>query len=485
MRRRLTSNPLSWPLVLKAPLLVAVLMFVVSAIITNQVLSRLDGTQQRHLQQLTSAYLDGLSSAVTPAVVRDDVWEVFDNLDRSRAQYRSLNVNWTIVTDANGQVIAASDPVRFPTQSPIPGLSATPAARDEVAIDLEKAVAHFSRDITYQGRTLGVILSEADIAPLLKERNEVFWTLIATNLVLTGVLAAIGYALVRRMTRPVALLTRMFESGSKNSLERIEGGMVDAQSREFRQLFTGYNALVEAQNEREQLSLQLAEEEKVASLGRLASGMAHEINNPLGGMFNAIESLKKHGGTPHVRSTSIRLVESGLMGIRDLVRSTLATYRVERQLRDLTASDLDDLRLLVKPEAKRRNLQLQWRIEFSEDVAAPAVPIRDAALNLLLNACHVSQEGGSIGFHSRIAEDHVVIDVTDSGAGLPDHIREYLNRPGAGSVPLDRRSGLGLWIVKRLCDEMGARLEVVSTDSTGTTIRLSIPLHGKELSDAA
>jgi signal transduction histidine kinase len=485
MRRYLTSNPLSWPLVLKAPLLVAVLMFAVSAIITNQVLSRLDWTQQRHLQQLTSAYLDGLSAAVTPAVVRDDVWEVFDNLDRSRTQYRSLNVNWTIVTDANGQVMAASDPVRFPTQSSMPSQSSVSPSLGEVAIDIDRAVAHFSRDITYQGRTLGVIASEADIAPLLKERADVFWTLIATNLALTAVLATIGFALVWRMTRPVALLTRMFESGSKGSLAKVEGGLVAAQSREFRQLFAGYNALVEAQNEREQLSLQLAEEEKVASLGRLASGMAHEINNPLGGMFNAIESLKKHGDRSHVRSTSIRLVESGLMGIRDLVRSTLATYRVERQLRDLSAADLDDLRLLVKPEAKRRNLELQWRIEFSDDVAVPAVPIRDAALNLLLNACHVSQEGGCVGFRSRLIEDHIVLDVSDSGGGLPDHIKEYLNRPGAGSVPLDRRSGLGLWIVKRLCDEMGARLEVISTDSTGTTLRFSVPLRGRELRDAA
>ena len=485
MRSSLASNPLSWPLVLKAPLLVAVLMFVVSAIITNQVLSRLDDTQQRHLQQLTSAYLDGLSSAVTPAVVRDDVWEVFDNLDRSRAQYRSLNVNWTIVKDTSGRVIAASDPVQFPTQSTGPEVAFRSDLPDRVFIDAEKAVAHFSRDISYQGRTLGVISSEADIASLLQEREEIFWTLIATNLLLTAIMAVIGFALVRRMTRPVALLTRLFETGSKGSMEKVEAQVVSRQSREFKHLFAGYNTLVQAQNERETLSLQLAEEEKVASVGRLASGMAHEINNPLGGMFNAIESLKKHGDTPHVRSTSIRLVESGLMGIRDLVRSTLATYRVERQIRDLTASDLDDLRLLVKPEAKRFNLRLEWHIEFSDDVAAPAVPIRDAALNLLLNACHVSPEGGRVAFHSSVTEEHVLIDVTDSGTGLPDHIKEYLNRPGAGSAPLDRRSGLGLWIVKRLCDEMGAQLQVISTGKAGTKLRLSVPLQGRGLRNVA
>jgi signal transduction histidine kinase len=478
-------NPLSWPLVLKAPLLVAVLMFAVSAIITEQVVSRQEDSQQRHLQQLTSAYLDGLSSALTPAVVRDDVWEVFDNLDRSRAQYSSLNVNWTVVADNRGHVIAASDPLRFPTQTDAPAMMSDPANPFGLVIDKERAVVHFGRAITYQGRTLGVIRTEADIAPLLAERDEVFWTLILTNLLLTAVLAILGFMLVRRMTKPVALLTRLFETGSKGTLETAVDSETHSQSREFKQLLLGYNALVRARNERENLALQLAEEEKVASLGRLASGMAHEINNPLGGMFNALDSLKRHGNQPHVRSTSLRILENGLQGIRDLVRSTLATYRAEQPLRDLSASDLDDLRLLVKPEAKRRKIHLQWQVELTHDVAAPSVPVRDAVLNLLLNACTVSRKGGIVTLHARSDDHCVIIDVSDSGEGLPDHIKEYLERPGAGAAPLDQRSGLGLWIVKRLCDEMGARLEVVASSGAGTTLRLAVPLHGREFRNAA
>lgn len=485
MMKIFKQNPATWPLVLKAPLLVAVMMFTVSAVITKQVLSRLEDSQQQHLQQLTSAYLDGLSSALTPAVVRDDVWEVFDNLDRSKTQYRSLNVNWTLVADTAGQVIASSDPLRFPTQSKAPEMMSDTTMSTELVIDDKNAVAHFSRAIKYQDRTLGVIHTEADIAPLLLERDDVFWTLILTNVFLTAVLAMIGFVLVRRMTKPVALLTQLFESGSKGSLIAVEDSRQISQSLEFKKLFNGYNALVHAQNDREILSSQLAEEEKVASLGRLASGMAHEINNPLGGMFNALDSLKRHGHQQQVRSTSQRILENGLLGIRDLVRSTLATYRADRPLRDLSASDLDDLRLMVKPETKRRNIALDWHVEIGDDVEVPAVPIRDATLNLLLNACHVSREGGTVGIHAVVDSEKITIDVSDTGEGLPDHIKEYLDRPGAGAAPLDRRSGLGLWIVKRLCDEIGGKLRVVTTSAAGTTLRLAVPLHGKELRDAA
>ncbi|MCB1745477.1 MAG: HAMP domain-containing histidine kinase, partial [Gammaproteobacteria bacterium] len=203
------------------------------------------------------------------------------------------------------------------------------------------------------------------------------------------------------------------------------------------------------------------------------------INNPLGGMFNAIDALKRYGTREDVRTTSIRLLEQGLAGIRDLVRSTLTTYRLEQRPRDLTATDLDDLRLLVKPEARHRKLLLKWDIGLDGSVPVPAVPVRDAVLNLLLNACHSSAEGGEVGLACRIAENHFIAEVTDNGPGLPSHLREYLERQGAGAAPLDRRSGLGLWIVKRHCDEMGASIVVPRNAADGTAIRLTVPLRGE------
>lgn len=485
-RRVSRLNPMTWPLSFKVPLLVAVLMFTASAIITNRVLARLEENQEQHLQQLASAYLDGLSASLIPSVFRGDVWEVFDTLDRSRERYRGLNVRWTIVTNAEGKILAASDPAKFPSDTAAEKqVLAHFTEGSEVILNEDKATAFLLRPLPYQDREIGKIYAEADIGALLQERSDVLRTLLLTNLLLTLVLATAGYLAVLRMMRPVRIMSLHFEQANQGKIDLIPDSIVMRQSGEFRRLFGRYNVLSQAVNEREYLAVQLAEEEKVASLGRLASGMAHEINNPLGGMLNALDALKRHGTREQVRATSIRLLEHGLIGIRDLVRSTLATYRADQRPRDLTMADLDDLRLLVKPEAKLKRLKLEWKNEIAEAVHVPAVPVRDAVLNLLLNACASSAEDGSVKFHAGIKSGALIVDISDQGAGLPAHVQEYLERDGAGSVPLDKRSGLGLWIVKRLCDEMNGKLIVVKSSASGTTIRLIVQPKPAELKNAA
>jgi signal transduction histidine kinase len=479
-------NPFGWSLSAKVPLLVALLMFAVSAIITNRVLARLEEIQEKYLQQLSSAYLDGLSASLIPSVVREDVWEVFDTLDRARERYRGLNIKWTAVANSGGAIIAASDPARFASNEQLAsGMARHFLKGGEVSIEETIATAFLARPLSYQDRDIGTIYAEADIGALLTERSEVFWTLLTTNLILTFLLAAAGYFAVRRMVRPVAILSEHLDKGMQGRIEAVPEAVVSDQNREFRRLFGRYNALTQAVNERETLAAELAVEEKLASLGRLASGMAHEINNPLGGMFNALDSLKRHGSQDSVRATSVRLLEQGLSGIRDLVRSTLATYRADQRPRDLTAVDIDDLRLLISPEIKRKHLNLQWDNQLGGPVHVPAVPARDAILNLLLNGCSASPEQSALAFRVAGAGGELIAEISDKGPGLPPHIREYLEREGAGAAPLDKRSGLGLWIVKRLCDEMNGSLKVVRSDGSGTTIRLVIKAKPMELRDAA
>lgn len=479
-------RPWSWPFAVQVPAVVALFMIAVSTVVTDSVLKRLAQSQERHLEQLTGAYLDGLSTSVLPHVMRQDVWEVFDTLDRASGLYKGLDIGWTLVADDRGQVIASSQPDLFPSQSPVPApVTELFTGASELVFDVGLKQAYVQRTLSDQGQRIGTINAQIGISALLEERQHVFWTLLATNAAITIVLSALGYLTTHRMLRPVRILSHHIEESVHAEVKPVVQQELGRPDTEMGRLLRRYNALVGAVNEREALASKLAEEERLASLGRLAAGMAHEINNPLGGMLNALDTLRRHGDNPQVQTTSLRLIEQGLSGIRELVRSTLATYRFDRTIRELTAADLDDLRLLLKPEAKHRQLRLAWSIEIDDPIPVPVLAVRDAALNLLINACHVSKEQGVVGFRAYVEHENLVLEIADTGPGLPDHVREYIERADAGSTPLDRRSGLGIWIVKRLCEEISGHLRVLSSGPDGSTIRLSIPYQGGELRRAA
>jgi signal transduction histidine kinase len=400
---------------------VALLMVAISLIVSERVLSRLAETQERQIRTLAETYLDGLSNSLLPAVLRDDIWEAFDAIDRTRSMYGAIRPIESVVTNSAGHVLAASDPRATATLSRLPADFVERFGKTGLTIDAERSTAHLSRSISHQNRPLGTIYATFDISELIAERREVLRTLILTNGLLTAFFAALGYLAVRHMVRPVRVLGSHLRAGLDGPASPIPHSEFPPKSSEFAQLFEAYNALVAAERERSALALRLAEEERLASLGRLASGMAHEINNPLGGMLNAVDTLKRHGETPGIRDSTLSLIERGLGGIRGVVQAALATYRPDRSGGPLKVDDFEDLRLLLGPELRRRRQQLEWDIEGARSGLpdVPGAPIRQALLNLLLNASAASGEGGKVGLSTRRADGAFIVEVSDSGPGLP------------------------------------------------------------------
>ena len=173
-----------------------------------------------------------------------------------------------------------------------------------------------------------------------------------------------------------------------------------------RRLFRRFNSMATAVAENEALAARLADEDASRASADLL-GMAHEINNPLGGLFNAIDTLKSTATSRWCGAKSLSLIERGLSGIREVVRAALATYRGDETGATLTRDDFEDVRVLLGPEleASAPDAGLAYRRWMS--CPLPGMPVRQTVLNLLLNAC-CGERRRAVGLRSRPIERRTV-----------------------------------------------------------------------------
>src|SRR6516165_2210679 len=429
----------------KVAVLVAGLMVTVAVTTSQVVLWRFAQDQKSHLELLTGAYLDSLSAAVLPALVRRDVRGVFDALDRAQGNRYAddFEPRFAILELPNRTIVASSDPRRFPVQSVVPEeLRRRFAAGDGLEIDPNTDSAWLARTLRTEGSLVGRLFAEVDIAASLRVRREILITLVLVNGCLTLAFALGGYFVLKRMLQPLGVLTRYVEQIRKGRVEPIPAGYRWRVASEFGQLFDRFNAMAQAFSERQILAAHLAEQEKCAMLGRLASGMAHEVNNPLAGMLNAIDTIQAYGHEPAVLQASLDFLKRGLAGIRNVVRATLVTYKGGAETGVLTGIDLDDLRYLVQHESDSRHLHLEWDNRIAEPLSIDGHAVRQITLNLLLNACAASPEGGLVSVAVSHCAGELRIAVADRGRGLPEEMAALLHQDAPAPSPESNVNGL-------------------------------------------
>jgi signal transduction histidine kinase len=211
--------------------------------------------------------------------------------------------------------------------------------------------------------------------------------------------------------------------------------------------------------------------------------MAHEVNNPLGGLMNAVDTLDAHGDDAAVRRRVIDLVRRGLRGIQQVVRAALATYKSDHRARHLSQVDLQDLRFLIQHETGVKRLTLDWRNDLPERLEVDASSVRQIVLNLLLNACQASPEGGVVSLHAGVADSRLAISVADQGPGLPPAALQAIEAGAVGKLAPEGdglRRGLGLWTAARLAVRLGGGLEARRADDNapergGAVLTLWVP----------
>jgi len=425
-----------------------------------------------------------LANTLVAPVLHDDIWRAYEILQSARETYPAapeLQAEVVLVTDANFNVFVSTKPRDFP-------IGSSPATRDgayarlrsslnsgdsmaQKVLEPEGSPVYFVMSpLIADGIALGhVTLSYSKVSFMPRFVGLVKRAALVTVLVLLVILP-VSWVWASRTGEPLLRLA--------DAMRRVPDGLEESRltdlpksGDEIGQLAEAYQRMVGELKNKQELERQMVVSERLAAVGRLTAGIAHEINNPLGGMLTAINTYQRHGsGNDPLALSTLSLLERGLTQIRHTVGALLVESKAKD--RPFAPEDVDDLVILAQAEAHAHGIRIDVDSNLGGPLPLPATLMRQIVLNLLLNATTAADQDGKVKLFVRSNDSGLTVAVTNDGDYIPQARMDTLFEPFASSS--ERGHGLGLWIVYQIVQQLGGEIEVESLPGY-TTFKVEIP----------
>jgi PAS domain S-box-containing protein len=245
----------------------------------------------------------------------------------------------------------------------------------------------------------------------------------------------------------------------------------------------GMVMLIEDLTDLGNLEAELAHSDRLASVGRLAAGVAHEIGNPVTGIASLAQNLR-HEEDPGVTRQSIEDIIDQTRRISDILGTLKSFSRGSRHLQQRETFALSEA-----VDQAVHLLQLTHEhdaIRFAASCPADIVltgnrqQLSQVLVNLLSNAADASQPGGRVDLLARASGDEAIIEVMDQGQGIPDDLRETIFEPFYTTKPTGQGTGLGLSLAYKIIEDHNGTLTIDSQPGFGTRVIVTLPLREAE-----
>lgn len=239
--------------------------------------------------------------------------------------------------------------------------------------------------------------------------------------------------------------------------------------------------------ELELTQIQLLQAEKMASLGKLAAGVAHQLNNPLNGITLFTKLVLEEYELEDDARRDLKRVLRDAVRCRDIVRELLEFARQTRQ--NIHPQDIN--KVVLRMLFLLRNQDLFQNIKIKEELSEslPPVPMdrqqmNHVFMNIILNAAEAMEGSGELTIKSYLSKsgDKVCIEFSDTGPGIKDDVINHIFEPFFTTKEEGKGTGLGLSVVYGIVKNHKGNITVVSKQGGGTTFRVELPIYQEKVS---
>ena len=330
------------------------------------------------------------------------------------------------------------------------------------------------------GRMIGVLyvgLLQAPFAHQLHVISIVFLGIVGAATVASLMLLLFIHALVLRPIRSVVEMAQKVIGGDLTARVGVRP------PGEMGVLCRAVDSMAQAVAEREELLTQAANQqirrsEQLASVGRLAAGVAHEINNPLTGVLAFADLMREKENMDPQDREDLEVIIRETKRAREIVRGLLEYARETPSVKtSLNVNEVvrQTMQLLGKREAFQNVNLVEALAEDLPTVNGDRNQLQQVLVNLSLNACEAMHSGGTLMIGTSRADNKVVIEVTDTGCGIRPQDLERIFEPFFTTKPVGKGTGLGLSVSSGIIQQHGGTLEVESVPGKGTTFTIHLP----------
>jgi PAS domain S-box-containing protein len=249
----------------------------------------------------------------------------------------------------------------------------------------------------------------------------------------------------------------------------------------------GVVILVEDLTDLQNLESELAHSERLASIGRLAAGVAHEIGNPVTGIACLAQNLESETEDGEVRTTSRQIIDQ-TKRISEIVQTLVGfshggSFASERTRMLALSECIQEAADLVRLSHGGREVQIRIACPQPIVLEADRTRLIQVFVNLLTNACDASEPGDEVSVAAHVEDGNAVIEVIDDGVGMSEDLLDQVFEPFVTTKGPRHGTGLGLSVVYRIVQDHRGQIGIDSRPGQGTRVVLSLP--GARLAGAA